>query len=773
MAGPPSYHADPNLTPHPSPPSVSSQSNVAFTPSATSVADSSDNEFEPTPTHSPGGPQYDDLPPSYEDARHQAFHDARNGIAPVDPNQIEAHRITRNEGPNEPEIWEYRIRGEQTDPASEQEHAPDYANHRSDKATSVPVQQVSSTENIPVGRMGSEFRSPQTTNDLASAMLSQALEFTRHQPDSAARYAPHLNRIIAIPGEGGSDRPSGEHEQFLCAYTQTLHGHGVDPDQFLNFLRGLNVLLRSTNTTAADLLHESTYGNESSSLVGQYIRGANEAFFAPRGLRVSFRSETAILATLPIPSGPGQRAAVASRLVEEPRSAAIRAQRLTPWIEPLNTEKLPSPSEHMYILHEMGERFSRQTARVNTYDDPPHSVPTRSEETYYRHDQQPGGPTGNWSPFGAPGRGPFGAFGNAPLGGFGNAPPFGRPGRGPFGAAGNGPRSRRGRGHCGAAGPSRQGDYSIGKEWAEVGKEIGKIGEEFGKMMGDLGMQFGQRASRLGTDIGRTASGSNSRQQGMPRPTTYGQAHDDRPPSYQPQSGQETGIVPGDHKIQTDYVAPQREKGKGKEKYVDDLDSDSDSDTSSLSSDSSDSDSDSDSDDEEFYDAESTFSKRLRSIDEKAAESAAKGTKTPEEISRERAFAINKLEQDKQKLESKLAAKKSKRAAMRDVKKRSRELKKQHRQRKRELRAASGAKGKGKVKKSKEWKDQKKAYKEKKKGLRKEKLAARKEWREARKEWREAKNATRKGKAGAADTRNIEEGDQDKLVWLVIENMGP
>ncbi|EMD59636.1 hypothetical protein COCSADRAFT_46766, partial [Bipolaris sorokiniana ND90Pr] len=498
MAGPPSYHADPNLPSHPSPPSVSSQSNVVFTPSATSVADSSDNEFEPTPTHSPGGPQYDDLPPSYDDARHQAFHDARSGIAPVDPNQIEAHRITHNEGPNELEIWEYRIRGEQTDPASEQEHAPDYANHRSDKATSVPVQQVSSTENIPVGRMGSEFRSPQTPNDLASAMLTQALEFTRHQPNPAARYAPHLNRIIAIPGEGGSGRPSGEHEQFLCAYTQTLHGHGVDPDQFLNFLRGLNVLLRSTNTTAADLLRESTYGNESSSLVSQYIRGANEAFFAPRGLRVSFRSEAAILATLPIPSGPGQRAAVTSRLLEEPRSAATRAQRLTPWIEPLNTEKLPSPSEHMYKLHEMGERFSRQTAPVNTYDDPPHSVPTTSEEAHYGHGQQPGGPVGNWSPFGAPGRGLFGASGNAPLGGFGNAP-FGRPGRGPFGGAGNGPHFRRGRGHCGAAGPSRQGDYSIGKEWAEVGKEIGKIGEEFGKMMGDLGMQFGQRASRLGT----------------------------------------------------------------------------------------------------------------------------------------------------------------------------------------------------------------------------------------------------------------------------------
>jgi hypothetical protein len=62
------------------------------------VADSSDNEYDPTPMHSPGGPRYDDLPPSYDDARHQAVHDVRNGIAPIDPSQIEAHRITLNEG---------------------------------------------------------------------------------------------------------------------------------------------------------------------------------------------------------------------------------------------------------------------------------------------------------------------------------------------------------------------------------------------------------------------------------------------------------------------------------------------------------------------------------------------------------------------------------------------------------------------------------------------------------------------------------------------------
>lgn len=755
MAGLPPHAVNPNLSSHGSPPSVSSQSSVAFTPSATSVADSSDNEFDPTPVHSPQGPQYDDLPPSYDDARHQAVHDARNGIAPIDPNQIEAHRITPGQGPNEPEIWEYRIKGEQLDPASEQEQAPDYANHRSDKATSVPVQHVGSTENIPVGRMGSEFNHLQTPVELASAMLNQALEFTRQQPNIPAQYAPRLNRIIAIPGEGGSDRPAGQHEQFLCAYTQTLHGHAVEPDQFLNFLRGLNVLLRSTNTTAADLLHES------SGLVDQYIRGANEAFFAPRGLRVSFRSEAAILASLPLPTGPEQRDAVADRLLEEPRSAATRAQRLTPWIEPLNTKKLPAPSEHMYRLHEIGERFSRQTtstAHANAYDDPPHSIPTTAEEARYGTGQQHGAQgRGNWSPFGPPGHGPFGAPGNGP---------FGRPGRAPLGAAGFGPFGMRGRG---AAGPSRQGDYSVGKEWAEVGKEIGKIGEEFGKMMGDLGMQFGQRANRFGMNVERMASGSSSRQASTPTSTTCGQAHDDLPPLYELPSGQESGVIPGDHKIQPDYGSSKIKKEKSKETYVDD-----DDDASSISSDSSDSDSDSDSDDEDYRDAEKDFNKRLRSIEESATKTAAKGTQTPEEISRERASAIEKVQHDKQKLASKFAMKQSKRAAMREIRKRSRQLKREHRQRKRELRASSSSgKGKGKAKKSKEWKEEKKAYKDMKKVLRKDKLAARKEWRDARKEWHETRNEIHRNRGETTGTKGVQRPDQEKLVWLVVENLGP
>ncbi|KAI2476397.1 hypothetical protein Ptr902_12276 [Pyrenophora tritici-repentis] len=346
MAGPPSYPANTNFNAHhPSPPSTSSHSNIPFTPSATSIADSSDNELELTPVHSPGGPQYDDLPPSYDEAQHQAVHDTRNGIAPIDPNQIEAHRITSNEGPDEAEVWEYRVKGEQTDPASEREQAPDYANYRNDKATSVPVQQH-----------GASSSSSSSGSDLAAVMLSQALEFARSEPNADAQYAPHLNRPIAIPENREPGQSSNEHKQFLCAYAEVLRGHSVRPAEFADFLYGLNVLATATNATAQDLLDDFSDKGAPSRIVQDYIRGANEAFFAPRGLTVSFRSEPVLLDSLPIPAG--RRAAILADFLEVTRGAEWRAKQLYPWIEALhaNVDGITTPSERVLRLHETGSQ---------------------------------------------------------------------------------------------------------------------------------------------------------------------------------------------------------------------------------------------------------------------------------------------------------------------------------------------------------------------------------------------------------------------------------
>jgi len=759
MAGPPSYPANTNFTSNPPPPSTSSQSNVAFTPSATSIADSSDNEYEPTPVHSPGGPQYEDLPPSYDEARDQAVHDTRHGIAPVDPSQIEAHRITTNEGPNEPEVWEYRVRGEETDPASEQEQAPDYANHTNDKATSVPVQHVSTSENIAVGRVYSESTSSSSKekqHDLASDLLAQALEFSREEPDAKAQYAPHLNRIIAIPEHAGPARRADEHVYFLVAYAEVLDRHSIKPAEFAEFLYGLQVLTTAAHTTAEDLLQKPSHQGLSSSIVHDYIRGANEAFFAPRGLVVSFRSETALLNMLPIPAG--HKPSVLSNLADKTATAEWRARQLYPWIEALDADAVPMPSERVLKLHKMSERFSGPTTATGSpdhagnsglgsagaYEDPPHSIPGPPEESSRAHGRHGRGAHhprgrrgGHWSPFGMPGYGPFGAPGNGPFGQPGNGP-FGRGGRGPFGPRGNAffgrggcsPRGGRGRG---------RGPPQSANEWAEVGKELGKIGEQFGRHMGDLGVEIGKRASAFGVEVGRMASGNagasvsmgGNRGPTISGPASYEQVHNDLPPAYAAPPGQETGVLYGDRKVDTAYPTDTKDKGKAVAEDVDD-----DDDTSSLSSDSSDSDSNSSDDD---YDSDSHI--------------------TPATTDKTKALKL----------------------ARRTIKQRNRELKKQHRAKKRELKAKhadTNTKGKGKAakkaKKDPEYKAAKKEYKVQRKELKKERVALKREWRDAREEMKREKRGV-KGMAVGGKVRegSEKEGEGKMAVWLVIENLAP
>ncbi|KAL1795319.1 hypothetical protein ACET3X_007135 [Alternaria dauci] len=754
MAGPPSYPANGDFHSRPPPPSAQSRPNVASTPSAMSVADSSDNEFVPTPAHSPGGPQYEDLPPSYDEAQDQAVHDTRNGIAPVDPSQLEAHRVTSNEGPNEPEVWEYRVRGEEPDPADEREQAPDYANHTSDKATSVPVQHVSTSESIAVGRVHREYDSKSSAFSMeagpASTLLYHALKFARQEPDAAAQYAPHLNRLIAIPELGGPARRVDEIVTFLVAYAEVLEHHSIRPAEFADFLYGLQTLCTATKSTARELLHEPAHEYAPSTTVHDYIRGANEAFFAPRGLVVSFRSETALLEQLPIPAG--HKRTVVSNLADGSATAEWRAQQLYPWIEALDVESVPVPSERVRKLYELSERFEGWTAAGQSssetgaymsgqnrdlgHEDPPHSIPGPPEDPPHslprpgaRHPRGQRG--GHWSPFGMSGGGPFGA-----------------PGNGPFGRRGM-PSRGRGRG---------RGSEWRGDEWAEMGKELGKIGEQFGKRMGDWGVEFGKRANAFGLDVGKMASGSGSGEVSQNRGTTSGQQYqqaqnDDLPPAYDPPVGQESGVLYGDEKSKVS--APEYSvsttadnKGKGKVPAKDHNSDDDDDDTSSLSSDSSIS-SDSDSGSDSDSDSDENFS----GVDK--------------DLARARKLSI--------------------RDARRHFKERSRTLKKQHRQKKRVLKARHAlnqenntgkGKGKGKakskLKKDPEWIEAKREYRAQRKVLRKERLAARKEWRAAKEEARRERRSARKEVRGGGKGKEcVRDEGKPELVWLVIENLAP
>jgi hypothetical protein len=771
------------------PPSISSNSSAPFTPRTTSVADDSDTEFNPTPLQSPGGPGYDDLPPSYDEARHQAVSDARQGVAPLDPNQIEAHRLTLNEGPNEPEVWEYRVRGEELDTANEHEQAPEYSNITNDGSTTVPVQHVSNSESIPVGRVERAASTSNAARDPAADLLTRALEFTSHEPDADVRYAPRLARRIAVPQQ------ERDPVQFSRVYAKALHAHFIQPAEFVEFLDGLNALCMAAGITYDDLLTETPITDNTSNIIHDYIRGANEAFFAPRGLRVSLRSLSELVEALTVPTARGQRAGAIASALDDESSVRTRAQALHPWIEAVETD-VPAPSTRSLMLRETIERLRSQgenedaksthrgekVGLVQEDEDPPHSGLDATAEqlpgSHFptdEHARNGRGRGGVWSPFGATGRGPFGAPGNGPFGRPGD-PLSGGPGRGSFGSRGRGAFSLSGPGPGGRSGcgPSRAADDNRsnrpGNEWAAMGQDIGKWGEGFGKRMGDWGQQFGKQASvwgqnvgkeasLLGQDIGQRASGSGPRR----RPaSTSAQPHDTMPPSYdEGLAGQETGVFRGDSK--TSHDPPSYEANHHGKAPAKDL---KDDDASSISSDSSDSDldSDSDSDDEAFPNTQATFLERMRSINKQTEASALKGKKTPVEIHQEHNLAIEKATNEKIAMDRKIGEKMSKRASRRALKQKRRDIVREYRHKKRELRSShvGKGKGKGKGKKTQEWKQVKKEYKEKRKELKKEKIQLRRDEKEGR-----SSNSVLYGADGDREQQEM----MDAMVWVVIDNL--
>jgi hypothetical protein len=824
MAGQPPNPAT-NLNIDLPPPSVSSQSSVAFTPRSSSVADDSDTEFDPTPLQSPrGGPEYDDLPPSYDEAQYQAVSDARNGVTPLDPNQIEAHRLTINEGPDEPEVWEYRIRGEELDTANEE--APEYSNITTDQGTTVPVQHVPSSADIPVGRTGFGDPVPSSSADLTAELTTRALNFTRHEPDADIQNAPRLARHVAIPQQGNPG-VTFEPAQFLRAYAKALHAHSIRPAEFTEFLDGLNAVCLASNTTVADLLPRTSSENNTSSIVHDYIRGANEAFFAPRGLRVSLESLAALIERLSIPLERGQQAGVIASALDSTINAERRAQILHPWIEAIHTD-VPAPSSHSLMLREMAERLRTRTgnesaipankgkspSRQQESEDPPHSgledVRNQSHqatpESHSHHGRGRGGHRGGpsgipgngtfggpaYGPFGAPPNGPFGAPGSGPFGPPGNGSfgppgnvPLGHPGHGPSGGRGRGRRSGRNRGSHGRSDRAPDGlpgycPSQPANEWSALGQNIGKWGEEFGKRMGDWGQQFGQQANNWGQDVGNrssawgqdvgrqasafgqgvAASASVSISGQRPGPSSA-QADNALPPSYEEgPGGQQTGVFRGDSK--TSHDPPKYEDMAKKNKSVE---HDEDDDDSSISSDSSDSNSDyeTDSDDGQYADGAWDFEKRIQEINRQAEASAQKGEKTPEEIAEEREHAIRMANGAKIAADRKVADqghRRELRSMLREYQRRSRDDKRQYRQRKRELKASLRSKGKGKGKAKKS-----SEWKE-----------AKREYKEKRKYWKkaklEARQRYREGKRERSRSWNgFPNEDVKQMAWVVIENL--
>jgi hypothetical protein len=822
MPDKPLSHLDTNMPP--APPS-STASNAPFTPRSSTFPDGLDSDdedfFVPTPTQSPdAGPHYDDLPPTYDEAQQEALKDARNGVAPVNPEIIDVRRLQLDE------TGVYQI----PPGADVRAHQATAAEERRDRT--VPVQHVGGSESVVVGTVGDT-----PLLDQRAVLLSAALEFTRHEPDGDARFAPRLTRCVAIPqisladGKGkGKQRECGgrregrgrgrgrggrserhvpgqwpdtssetlsaavneEEEQtpFLRSYAKALHAHSIRPAEFLDFLDGLNALCAATGTTSADITESEADEESPAALVRNYLNTSNEVFFAPRGLRVSVRSLSALVDAARIPEERGQRAGAVASVLDETMTSAGRAQALHPWIEPLETN-VPEPSTSVLVLREMASRLRQPSSTLHSAnesqrprtaiqsEDPPHSIPGAEEDPPHsipgafptgpqngaqgpgwppfggwqgRCGRARGGPGGqSWSPFGAPGNGPFGPRGPG-------RGPFGGPGNGPFGAPVNGPWGRGpGRG-AHQRGPGTNPSNS----WEAWGQQIGKLGEEFGKRMEVWGEQFGRDAQVWGEDVGRRASGIGSGGVGAVGRGGHW------PSQYTPQQqqegasnvesegarGQEVGVVNENQNENGSHAAAgatalSEDKSEKKAGRDDDYDDD---DASSISSD-SDSDSDSDSEDEkDDVNPSKLFNERIRTINSSAESSRLKGKKSPSTIALERSAAIEKATRDQAALESKMAIKQTKRALLRDFREKKRLLRREYRVERRQL------KRDGKGKKTKEWKEMRKGFRERKKSLRREKMDAKRQVRDAK--W-EGKRAH----------RGLGEGTGRDMVWVVVENL--
>ncbi|OCL08824.1 hypothetical protein AOQ84DRAFT_376394, partial [Glonium stellatum] len=187
-------HDPPSLIDEPNPQSFSqpplspatttfSHSNRVFTPRSSTFPDDSDSDFdtlEPTPVHSPGGPHYDDLPPSYEEAQAEAVEQARAGYQNLDPNNIHVHRLVLTPNSTIPST---SPRQTNTQPGRNAEGL----------GSTVPVTGIASSTDIPVHQI------PSSPPDPTKLLLDRVLDFTQHGPDADARYAPRLTRKVAIP----------------------------------------------------------------------------------------------------------------------------------------------------------------------------------------------------------------------------------------------------------------------------------------------------------------------------------------------------------------------------------------------------------------------------------------------------------------------------------------------------------------------------------------------------------------------------------------------
>jgi hypothetical protein len=173
-------------------------------------------------------------------------------------------------------------------------------------------------------------------------VLQQALEFTQHPPPAYAFQAPRLRRPVAVPQV--SSRPG---MPYARAYAPILAEHGVNLEEFVEFIDNLNIVSSSSSPLqildlaggVIDMVPIShaqliRLGIQTVAKVGNvavmktrgsmFLKKANSDFFDPRGLKVELATGEAMRAKL----GLDPNAPLAAPISESGQLTAIERKLL-------------------------------------------------------------------------------------------------------------------------------------------------------------------------------------------------------------------------------------------------------------------------------------------------------------------------------------------------------------------------------------------------------------------------------------------------------------
>ncbi|KAF2758553.1 hypothetical protein EJ05DRAFT_354823 [Pseudovirgaria hyperparasitica] len=378
------------LTPNTANNRTLSNSNPPFTPRSTTHYES-DSEFGDsaqhihTPEASEDGPHYDDLPPTYEQA--QASVPSGNGSslyrAPPAETRVQPDGDV---GDLQRSFSLNRMVYDDSLPiplsSNQNTHVSGRGNVSRDN---IPVDDTAAGQqsNIAVNQLPSygsvtsgvrNAQPAQQHRDPRENILEQALSFTLTEPDPDVQRAPELSRKIAIPP---SSLVNGS-TQFLRAYSKALNFHAINPEQFAAFIDGLNVICRLEGFSSEN----AAEFDNSECLLASYLAGANEGFFAPRGLKVRLSDLRSLLAALGMLNEERiSQVLLSIRSFEsDPKQ---KADVLNPSAEPLSFD-VPEPGSQTIALHAQAAHLAPRRSNTVSARSVQESVP---ESTVYHSAQ--------------------------------------------------------------------------------------------------------------------------------------------------------------------------------------------------------------------------------------------------------------------------------------------------------------------------------------------------------------------------------------------------